>query len=111
MEPRWVELGYKVLFVLVHSARVAECAAQPFSVDLVQIQQKERLGSIVKSTWGGGRGRLQLNIGMKLMSSPCSLRSDMISERFLWQVIIKLALENLEEVLVLLEESTHQSPG
>jgi hypothetical protein len=30
---------------------VARCAVQPFSVDLVQIQQEERLGLAAKSNW------------------------------------------------------------
>jgi hypothetical protein len=31
--------------------RVGGCAVQPFSVDLVQIQHKERLGLTAKSSW------------------------------------------------------------
>jgi hypothetical protein len=31
--------------------RVAGCAVQPFSVDLVQIQQEERSGLTAKSSW------------------------------------------------------------
>jgi hypothetical protein len=37
--------------VLVHSTRMAGCTIQPFSVDLVQIQQEERLGLTAKSSW------------------------------------------------------------
>jgi hypothetical protein len=51
MEPRWVKLWYKVPFVFVPSTRVAGCAVQPFSVDLVQIQQEKRLGLRAKSSW------------------------------------------------------------
>jgi hypothetical protein len=64
MEPRWVELWYKVPFVLVHSMRVARCAAQPFSVDLMQIQQEERLGLIAKSTWVGAKGEYTVKRGV-----------------------------------------------
>jgi hypothetical protein len=131
MEPRWVELWYKVPFVLVHSTRVARCATQPFSVHLLQIQQEERLGLIAKSTWVGAKGEYTVKSGVavtgcwrdkeritcvkrvevkkgiiirrmvrvkcdkkakgkciwsgvKLMSSPYSLRSETISERFSW---------------------------
>jgi hypothetical protein len=36
--------------MLVQSTKVARCAVQPFSVDLVQIQQEERLGLTAKSS-------------------------------------------------------------
>jgi hypothetical protein len=51
MEPIWVELWYKVSFVLLHSTRMAGCTLRSFSVDLVQIQQEERLGLTAKSSW------------------------------------------------------------
>jgi hypothetical protein len=51
MRPRCVELWYKVPFVLLHSSRVAGCAVQSFSVDLMQIQQEERLGLTDTCIW------------------------------------------------------------
>jgi hypothetical protein len=36
---------------MVQSTKVAGCAVHPISVDLVQIQQEERLGLTAKSSW------------------------------------------------------------